>query len=383
MGGTVLSSFFWGYSLTQVLGGYLSDKIGAERVLLASGLGWGLITFWFHQIVRAISDHDNALRLIVFARVLLGAFQGTFFPALASISSRNLAARDRSFFFSSTTAGASIGTLLTGTLGSSVNENYGWPAVFYCIGFIALVWTAVLKYYAIETARQRKNVIAVSSGAPLLVGNASNLMSAQTGGSKMPWLTYLRSPALWACAICHFCQNNCFFILLSWLPTYFHDNFPEEDSKVFNVVPWLSTIPGIVAGGLLTKRLQSDGYTVSHTRKIVESVCMITEAVCLLLIGQCSSFVPALTFLVMCLFGNGFHNNGCIVNPQDLAPQNTGSIFGIMNACGSLPGFLGVYLAGYILEVTGSWSAVFNATAVINFLGIAIFIIFGSGTPIV
>ena len=73
--GTVLSSFFWGYSLTQVLGGYLSDRIGAERVLLASGLGWGLITFWFHQIVRAISDHDNALHLIVLARVLLGAFQ--------------------------------------------------------------------------------------------------------------------------------------------------------------------------------------------------------------------------------------------------------------------------------------------------------------------
>ena len=29
--------------------------------------------------------------------------------------------------------------------GSYVNESYGWPAVFYCIGFIALVWTAVLK----------------------------------------------------------------------------------------------------------------------------------------------------------------------------------------------------------------------------------------------
>ena len=34
-----------------------------------------------------------------------------------------------------------------------------------------------------------------------------------------------------ACAFCHFCQNNCFFILLSWLPTYFHDNFPGEDSR--------------------------------------------------------------------------------------------------------------------------------------------------------
>ena len=48
---------------------------------------------------------------------LLWKMKGTFFPAVASLSSRNLASRDRSFFFSSTTAGASVGTLLTGTLG--------------------------------------------------------------------------------------------------------------------------------------------------------------------------------------------------------------------------------------------------------------------------
>ena len=31
----------------------------------------------------------------------------------------------------------------------------------------------------------------------------------------------------------HFCENNAFFILLSWLPTYFHENFP--DAKVILV----------------------------------------------------------------------------------------------------------------------------------------------------
>jgi ACS family sodium-dependent inorganic phosphate cotransporter-like MFS transporter 9 len=46
-------------------------------------------------------------------------------------------------------------------------------------------------------------------------------------------------------------------------------------------------------------------------------------------------------------------------------------------------GFLGVYLAGYILDITGSWMAVFNATAVINLFGITIFFVFGSATPIV
>ena len=75
-------------------------------------------------------------------------------------------------------------------------------------------------------------------------------------------------------------------ILKRTVTNYFVLNISFFNIAVFNVVPWLSTVPGIVAGGLLTKRLQSDGYTVSHTRKIVESVCMITEAVCLLLIGN-------------------------------------------------------------------------------------------------
>ncbi len=132
--GTVLSAFFWGYALTQILGGYLSDRFGAERVLLAAGLVWGLLTFWFHQIVYLFSDHDAALKVIVCSRVVLGAFQGVHFPAVVSITSRNLGMRDRSFFFSATTAGGAIGTLVTGTMGSHLNETYGWPSVFYSIG---------------------------------------------------------------------------------------------------------------------------------------------------------------------------------------------------------------------------------------------------------
>ena len=63
-------------STFQILGGYLSDRFGAERVLLGSVLGWGLLTFWFHQIVYFSQDHDTAIALIVLSRVMMGAFQG-------------------------------------------------------------------------------------------------------------------------------------------------------------------------------------------------------------------------------------------------------------------------------------------------------------------
>ena len=212
--GSVLSAFFWGYALTQIIGGYLSDKFGAERVILAAGLGWGLITFWFHAIVE-----NFHFGLVILCRVLLGAFQGVHFPALASISSGNLCVKDRTFFFSATTAGGAIGTLLTGTLGSLVKELFGWPMVFYAIGFLSLLWAASLKYHAMEMVDgkwRKQPVLDVSS----------SLLGKPAQNDQVPWLVYLKHKSLWACIICHFCQNNCFFILLSWLPTYFHDNFP-------------------------------------------------------------------------------------------------------------------------------------------------------------
>ena len=61
--------------------------------------------FWFHQIVYLFSDHLSAFRVILLSRVFLGACQGVHFPAMASISSRNLSTKDRSFFFSFTSAG--------------------------------------------------------------------------------------------------------------------------------------------------------------------------------------------------------------------------------------------------------------------------------------
>lgn len=36
--------------------------------------------------------------------------------------------------------------------------------------------------------------------------------------------------------------------------------------------------------------------------------------------------------------GTGFHNNAVIVNPQDIAPAHSGSVFGLMNTFGAIPG---------------------------------------------
>ncbi|KAL1483273.1 hypothetical protein MTO96_033300 [Rhipicephalus appendiculatus] len=49
--GTVLCCFFWGYALTQVLGGYLGDMWGGDKVMLGAAVGWSLLTLYTPECV--------------------------------------------------------------------------------------------------------------------------------------------------------------------------------------------------------------------------------------------------------------------------------------------------------------------------------------------
>jgi len=72
----VLSAFFWGYTLTQILGGYFSDKIGGDIVLMLAAVGWSVITFWTPMLVTLFEDKHTVLVAFTLSRVLLGCCQG-------------------------------------------------------------------------------------------------------------------------------------------------------------------------------------------------------------------------------------------------------------------------------------------------------------------
>lgn len=53
-----------------------------------------------------------------------------------------------------------------------------------------------------------------------------------------------------------------------------------------------------------------------------------------------------------------------------------------MSTVGTIPGFTGVYLTGYILETSGSWATVFHLAVIGNVLGWVVYCFFGSSEPI-
>lgn len=52
------------------------------------------------------------------------------------------------------------------------------------------------------------------------------------------------------------------------------------------MVPWLSILPCTFLGKALSEKIIKTGYSVTVTRKIIETICFITEIISLLLLGM-------------------------------------------------------------------------------------------------
>nr|XP_055163486.1 solute carrier family 17 member 9 isoform X1 [Nyctereutes procyonoides] len=247
--GIVLSSFFWGYCLTQVVGGHLGDRIGGEKVILLSASAWGFITAATPLLAHLSSAH---LVFMTFSRILTGLLQGVYFPALTSLLSQKVRESERAFTYSAVGAGSQCGTLVTGAVGSLLLDWYGWPSVFYFSGGLTLLWVCYVYRYLLTGKELILALGVLAQGLPV------------SRHTKVPWRQLFRKPSVWAAISSQLSSACSFFILLSWLPTFFQETFPSSKGWVFNVVPWLVAIPASLFSGFLSDHLINQVTGVLH-----------------------------------------------------------------------------------------------------------------------
>ncbi|XP_062935258.1 voltage-gated purine nucleotide uniporter SLC17A9 [Cynocephalus volans] len=360
--GIVLSSFFWGYCLTQVVGGHLGDRIGGEKVILLSASAWGFITTATPLLAHLGGAH---LVFMTFSRILMGLLQGVYFPALTSLLSQKVRESERAFTYSTVGTGSQFGMLVTGAMSSLLLDCYGWQSVFYFSGGLTLLWVCYVYRYLLSEKDLILALGILERGLPV------------SRHTKVPWRQLFQKPSVWAAIISQLSSACSFFVLLSWLPTFFKETFPHAKGWVFNMVPWLVAIPASLFSGFLSDCLINQGYRAITVRKFMQVMGLGLSSVFALCLGHTSSFIQSVVFASASIGLQTFNHSGISVNIQDLAPTCAGFLFGVANTAGALAGVVGVYLGGYLIETTGSWACMFNLVAIISSLGLCIFLVFG------
>jgi len=308
-------------------------------------------------------------------RVLMGMGEAVTFPSMYSIYSRWVPLRERARAMGLSNSGIPLGTVFALVVTPYIVEAWGWEWCFYLFGLVGVVWFAA--WNASVTATPDKH--------PDVSPEELALIQGDTGGIEKspppPWKAMLRSRAVWAIIVAHFCNNWSLYVLLSWMPTFVNKGLGVDYAKI----GWFTMIPNIISfmflnvAGNLADRLIRSGKDVAWTRKLMQTIGFGGITVSLAVVGTIHSAWMAIAVMSVGSAIGAFVTGGFSVNHMDIAPRHAGTLMGITNTAGTIPGIIGVYVSGLILQYTHSWALLFQVAAGVTLFGLVFFLLFARG----
>uniref|UniRef100_A0A1B6IAN8 Major facilitator superfamily (MFS) profile domain-containing protein n=1 Tax=Homalodisca liturata TaxID=320908 RepID=A0A1B6IAN8_9HEMI len=134
MRGLVLSSFFYGYMSTQLLGGWLGARFGGKMVY---GLGVAVTAF----LTLVTPPFVNiSVYLLLLLRVLEGFCEGLAYPGMHALWAQWAPPHERALMVSIAYAGASVGSVTALPVSGLLGATLGWPSIFYFSASRGSLW---------------------------------------------------------------------------------------------------------------------------------------------------------------------------------------------------------------------------------------------------
>ncbi len=371
--GLVLSSFFLGYMLFQAPSGWLANRYGGKLLLGTAVVWWSVFTM-LTPIAAAVS-----LPLLLITRVLMGLGEAAMYPSAYNLYARWVPTQERSRAVALLIGGIPLGTLLALVTTSSMIKMWGWPSVFYVFGALGVIWCALWYPLAANGPLVDKRVSAAER--ELLLHSTP----VPKPGSTVPWRQLLTSSAVWALFINHFCSNWVLYMLLAWLPSYFHSalGFNLVKAGFFSAAPWLTMFIVGSLGGFAADRMVKAGVDLTFVRKFMQITALLGSAACMLAVQNVTSPHTAVALMCGALGFIALTWSGFVPNHLDIAPRYADVLMGITNTAGTVPGIIGVYITGWLVDSTGNYGAAFMLCAGVQLFGAVVWLFFSTARRIV
>lgn len=369
--GYVLSSFFIGYMATQVAGGALANRFGGKVVLGFAVLWWSVFT------ILTPPAAFFSFGILIATRILMGVGEGMAFPSMYNMFGRWVPKEEKARTVAVTFSGISLGTLSALILTGPIIERFGWPAIFYIFGATGIVWFFFWQRMVTNTPQEHPTI----SAAELALIETS--AAPPERADHVPWKGLFSSVAIWAIIVNHFCANWGFYVLLAWLPSYFKKAWGMSltGAGLASAAPWLSMFLMTNVGAWIADTQIKRGMSVTYVRKQQQTIGLVGAALFLFLVRGLEPGQTTLAIVYMCcsLGLLSFVLSGFATNHLDVAPRYADVLLGITNTAGTIPGIIGVFITGYLVEQTGSFDAAFTLAAGIFLFGAVVFLAFSTG----
>lgn len=363
--GFLSSSFFIAYTVLQVPAGFLADKLGSRRVLLA---GFGVQAAGL--ILGALARNPGQFLL---SRVLTGSGQATYYACQQAIISFTLPPERRGIGTAATMGGSAIGGAAGFILGKILSTGtLGWRFPFVVLGLMSAAYIGAVLLFVPEphvVSGDRIEAKAYDSARHhLLTGGSSGGVSrsASSGLRKTPLSLLIPLSAS------HFLSMYGFYVMLTWLPYYLETvrGIKGVLSGVIPIVMPLIMAPSTVICGAIADKKEGN-------KDLILKVAMPVAAVSTILMPLSRSIWG----LVLCLAFYGASGK-LVIDPElvatvgDNSPvQSRNTVLAIYNFWGALAMAVAPAVTGFLASMAGSFDVSFYVAGIFNLIGLGTFLL--------
>uniref|UniRef100_A0A8C3JVK4 Solute carrier family 17 member 4 n=1 Tax=Calidris pygmaea TaxID=425635 RepID=A0A8C3JVK4_9CHAR len=370
--GIVLSSFFYGYGLTQALGGYCSGLFGGKPILGSGLLLSSLLTLLLPPAA------ELGVGVLMGLQVLLGLAEGVIFPAQYTLWAKWAPPLERSRLMNIADAGKKRG--LFPTPNSVSFSLFIFPHSLFCFFFrfaggVGCAW-CLCWFLLVHEDPARHPWISAGEQEYIV---ASLAHQGSSHGHSLPLMAMAKSLPLWAITIACFCTDWMFYMLLTSMPTFLSNvlHFDLQENGLLSSLPYIGNGLGHILAGLLADFLLARRVLcTAAVRKLFSALGMLLPAAFLLAVpyvGCSSTAVVVLLTLALTIISTT--GAGININHMDIAPRYAGFLLGITNTFGIAAG-----IVAPTADLQTGWRNAFFLSAALNLFGLIFYVAFGSGT---
>src|ERR1700760_2661616 len=248
--GLLGSSFFFLFSISAIVVGFIVNRVPTRWVLLVLAVIWAVAQF---PMVGTVG-----LTTLLICRIILGAGEGPAFSVAAHAIYKWFPDEKRTLPTAILSQGSAFGVVIAVPALNWLIVNYSWHYAFGALGIVGLLWVVAWLIWGEE--------------GPLVPSKA-----AASTEPRVPYFQLLTSRTFIGCVAATFGAYWALSLGLTWFTSFIVQGlgFSQQQAGLISILPWVFGATIVMLTGWVSQRLMTRGVSTRNARGVLGSVPLI------------------------------------------------------------------------------------------------------------
>ena len=324
--GLLGSSFFFLFSISAIIVGFIVNRVATRWVLLVMAVVWALAQF---PMIGTVS-----FTTLLICRIILGAGEGPAFAVAAHAVDKWFPDENRTLPTAILSQGSAFGVILAVPALNWLIVNHSWHYAFGALGIVGLMW--VVAWLVMGKEGPLIQTVAMAAADP-----------------KIPYFQLLTSRTFIGCCAATFGAYWALSLGLTWFTPFIVKGlgFSQKDAGWISVLPWVFGAVIVLLTGWIAQVMLTRGYTTRGARGVLGSTPLILGGAILAVLPHVNGAGLQIALLVV---GSGLCGSIYVVCPPMLGEftpvSQRGAVIAIYGAIYTLAGILAPFVMGSVIQ---------------------------------